>query len=181
MAITGCAIEGAGSKKRGIIREADANVRIDPEVQTSFDQGVSELKDSNYKAAAELFEKVVKRARLHTAPFINLGLSYEGLGEYEKAEESFLKAIDLNPGHLVANTELGLLYRKMGKFDLARKAYETALETSPLYQPARKNLGILCDMYMGDVKCALSHFKKYLELSPDDEQVKIWVADLSNK
>ena len=181
LVLAGCSVDGSRIKRHGTITEADADVRIEPEVQDNFDKGVKELKEGNLEEAINLFEKVAKKARRHTAPFINLGIAYTKNAQYEKAEESFLKALELNPGHLVANTEIGLLYRKTGQFDKARTAYETALNTSPDYQPARKNLGILCDVYIGDLKCALKHFNEYLARSPGDEQVTIWVADISNR
>lgn len=181
LVVIGCSVDGTRVRKQGIAEEADANVKIEPEVQENFNQGVEHLKQGNYEQAIKLFRKVVKRAKRHTSPFINLGIAYKNSGELGKAEESFLSALELNPGHVVANNELGMIYRKTGRFSKARGAYKTALDTLPEYQPARKNLGILCDVYIGDLKCAMKYFTEYLEYSPSDEQVKIWIADLNNR
>lgn len=179
--VTSCAVTNTNFGRSKKIMEAGANISIDADVQADFDTAVVFLKEKKYYEAITLLEKVTKRADRHTAPLINLGLAYVAIGDFKKAEERLKAALALNPRHLVANSEVGLLYRKIGRFQEAKSAYETALHASSQYQPARKNLGILCDVYLGDLKCALEHFNQYLAYSPDDEQVRIWVADLHNR
>ena len=77
--------------------------------------------------------------------------------------------------------ELGLVYRKTGRYKEARTLYESLLSMYPDYLPAHKNLGVLCDIYIQDLRCALDQYQAYLDGMPDDEKVKIWVADVKSR
>jgi len=81
----------------------------------------------------------------------------------------------------VALNELGMLYRRTGKFAAARASYERALSIDPNYHYALRNLGVLCDLYLGDLQCALHTYQSYDELVGNDAQVKIWIADIQNR
>ena len=95
--------------------------------------------------------------------------------------ENFKKALDINRQHPVANNELGMVLRKTGRYVEARQLYEELLATHPDFLPARKNLGVLCDIYIQDLNCALEQYVEYLKGIPEDEKVKIWVADVKSR
>ncbi len=103
------------------------------------------------------------------------------MGKLEEAEKSIKKALELEPEHPVANTEYGVLLRKAGRFAEAREVYERTLKRYPAFLPARKNLGILCDLYLRDLECALTHYRVYSAAVPDNETVRIWIADLEQR
>ncbi|HHP7235780.1 MAG TPA: tetratricopeptide repeat protein [Desulfobacterales bacterium] len=143
-----------------------------------FDRAVDLLEAQDYQGAAELLETVIGASPGVTAPYINLAIAYRHLDQPEKAEGHLKTALELVPDHPVACNELGLLYRKSGRFDEARAMYEQALAGFPQYLPAHRNLGILCDLYLGDLECALEHYEVYSRARPEDEQVQLWIADL---
>jgi len=136
--------------------------------------------DKNAQAVSVL-KSVIEREKRLPAPYVNIAIAYNRLGDTKAAEENLISALKLDIGHPVANNELGLLYRKSGKFKAARTAYENAIKEHPEYLPAIRNLGVLCDLYMHDYECALQQFEDYLELEPDDKTVSLWVVDVKRR
>jgi len=152
--------------------------KMNEESRRDFDRAVAMLKDKDYGQAIDLLEKVIEQSPAVTAPYIDLAIAYQAVGKPEQAEEHLKTALELFPGHPVACNEYGLLYRKTGRFVEARAMYEKAIERFPNYYPAHRNLGILCDLYLSDPACALEHYEIYSKAKPEDEQVKLWIADL---
>ena len=156
-------------------------VDVDPDVELDFKNAIVLMKQGNNAQAVTVLKSVIEREKRLPAPFVNIAIAYNKLGETKAAEENLIKALKLDIGHPVANNELGLLYRKTGKFNAARTAYQNAIKEHPDYLAAKRNLGVLCDLYMHDFECALEQFEDYLELKPDDKTVAIWVADVKRR
>jgi tetratricopeptide (TPR) repeat protein len=150
----------------------------DKALARDFDDAVVMLKDENYDEAIVLLEKVIERSPGVTAPYINIAIAYRRTGRLELAEDNLRGALGVFPEHPVTFNEYGLVYRGTGRFEEARAMYEMAIARYPEYYPAHRNLGILCDLYLNDLACALEHYEVYSEARPEDEQVKLWVADL---
>jgi Tfp pilus assembly protein PilF len=160
---------------------APENVQVDPAVIADFNTAMKYLKVEEYEKGAELLKQLTQRAPSYSAPYINLAMAYEKMGKLAEAEKSIKKALELEPGHPIANTEYALLCRKAGRFAEAREVYERTLKRYPTFLPARKNLGILCDIYLRDLKCALTQYRAYSAAMPNDETVQIWIADLEKR
>lgn len=165
---------------KGVI-EISESFGVDPEVRAEFNQAVALLNEEKYSDAIRLLKAVSGKTSKFSAPYINLGIAYAHTDELEKAEENFKKALEISKLHPVAHNELGLIYRKTGRYAEARQLYETLLTMYPDFLPARKNLGVLCDIYIQDLNCALEQYEEYLKGIPDDEKVKIWVADVRSR
>jgi len=156
-------------------------LNIDADVEEKFKLALSRIKSGEYDQAISLLEQLIAEEKRLPAPFVNLGIAYEKKGDNKQAEKYFLEALNIDLAHPVANNQLGVLYRKQGRFSEARKAYTNALTKHPDYLPVIRNLGILCEIYLRDLPCALQQYEHYLDLQPDDKNMKIWVADLSRR
>ncbi len=163
------------------IKKPTSHVNIDPDVELDFKSAIVLMQQEKYVQAIPVLNAVIEREKRLPAPYVNVAIAHNKLGDVKAAEENLISALKLDIGHPVANNELGLLYRKKGRFRAARTAYENAIKEHPEYLPAIKNLGVLCDLYMHDFDCALQQFEDYLELKPDDKTAAIWVADVKRR
>jgi tetratricopeptide (TPR) repeat protein len=154
---------------------------IESDVEDDFQSAIVLMQQDQNAQAVSVLKSVIEREKRLPAPYVNIAIAYNRLGDIAAAEENLINALKLDIGHPVANNELGLLYRKSGKFKAARTAYENAIKQHPEYLPAIRNLGVLCDLYMHDYECALQQFEDYLELQPDDNTVSIWVVDVKRR
>ena len=172
----GVSVERLKDDREGfIIKETST---MDDESLENFEHAVAMMNNNDYENAIELFEKVIEGSPGVTAPYVNIAMAYVKIDKLESAEKHLQTALAIFPDHPVVCNEYGLLLRKSGRFTEARDVYEKALKSYPEYLPVRRNLGILCDLYLNDQECALKQYEKYSEAMPDDEQVKMWVADL---
>ncbi|WP_224983590.1 tetratricopeptide repeat protein [Geomonas agri] len=172
-------VQRLGQGREGfVIRES---VNLDRQARTDFDKANELLKAGEYQKGAELLEKVIAQAPGLTAPRINAAGAYSQLNKPEQAEQQLKAALEAIPGHPVAGNEYGLLLRKAGRFTEARVVYEKSLAAFPEYRPLERNLAILCDLYLKDLTCARAHYEAYSRATPDDKQVKLWIADLQGR
>lgn len=177
-----CASNTTKVSQEPVIGKQDKqHIDVDSDVQEDFSKAIVLLQQNNNEQAAVILESVIEREKRLPAPYVNLAIAQNRLGDTKAAEQNLISALKIDITHPVANNELGLLYRKEGKFNAARTAYENAIQKHPDYLPARKNLGVLCDLYLHDFNCALEQFEGYLERQPDDKTVAIWVADVKRR
>jgi Flp pilus assembly protein TadD len=156
-------------------------VKISESVRLKYYEALNYLNAGQLERGIAILEKVAETAPLVTAPRIDLGMAHHRNGDLEAAERNLLKALELNASHPVAQNELGIIYRKTGRFKEAKQHYEAAIAVYPGYHHARRNLAILCDLYLGDLNCALNQYEAYMATVPADEEASMWIADLRNR
>ena len=156
-------------------------VRISENVRLKYYEALNYLNDGQLERGIVILEEVAETAPLVTAPRIDLGMAHHRNDDLEAAESNLLKALELNANHPVVHNELGIIYRKTGRFAEAKHQYEAAIAVYPGYHHARRNLAILCDLYLGDLNCALNHYEAYMATVPADEEASMWIADLRNR
>ncbi len=165
----------------GIANKKLTHLNVDSDVELDFKSAIALMQQEQYAQAVVVLKSVIEREQRLPAPYVNIAIAHNKLGQSKDAELNLISALKLDIAHPVANNELGLLYRKAGKFNAARTAYQNAINEHPDYLPAKRNLGVLCDLYMHDFNCALEQFEDYLEQKPDDKDAAIWVADVKRR
>lgn len=163
------------------MKKQTSYIDVDSDVELDFKSAIVLMRENQNAQAVAVLKTVIEREKRLPAPYVNIAIAYNKLGDTKAAEENLISALKLDIGHPVANNELGMLYRKAGKFKAARTAYENAIKEHPDYVSVKRNLGVLCDLYMHDYECALEQFEDYLELNPDDKTVAIWVVDVKRR
>lgn len=156
-------------------------VRVSEAERLKYYEALNYLSDGNFVKGIAILEDVAAAAPMVTAPRIDLGIAYHRQGDLAAAEENLLQALELNANHPVALNELGIVYRKTGRFAEAKQRYEAAIAVYPGYHHARRNLAILCDLYLGDLNCALDQYQAYMTTVPADEEASMWIVDLRNR
>lgn len=154
---------------------------IEGAARADYDAALILLNQGRLDEGIEILESVTAQAPLVTAPRIDLGIAYHRAGNLEAAEEHLERALELNPDHPIVHNELGIIYRKTGRFEDARRSYEAALAVYPGYHYARRNLAVLCDLYLADLKCALSNYQAYMETVPGDDEATMWISDIQGR
>ena len=155
--------------------------RVSSDTRVDYDRALALLEQGQVDEGIQLLESVAEAAPQLSAPRIDLGIAYERAGNLEAAEKNLKLALESNPDHPIALNELGIVHRKTGHFAEARQDYEAALAIYPGYHYARRNLGVLCDLYLGDLECALTQYEAYMKTVPSDDEVTIWIADIRNR
>ena len=150
--------------------------------QLAYEQAIAALKNGATEQALTLLTRLSLDAPDMPRLFTNLGLSHFRLHQAELAEQAFQQAIARNPDDAVAHNHLGILQRRQGRFEDALLEYQRAIEIDSKYARAHLNLGILFDLYLQDLEKALQQYRRYLDLtSEENAQVAGWIVDIERR
>lgn len=177
----GCATTGPGEVSDGKAAE-QALPKVDPKVTAAYEAALSSMRDGHDAVAEKQLLALAEQHPEFSGPHTNLGIIYFRAGEKDKALAQFQHAVELNPNSVVSLNHLGILSREDGKFKEANDYYENALRIAPDYAYAHLNFGILLELYMGKLPEALEHYKRYQELTKEeDPEVNKWIVDLERR
>ena len=150
--------------------------------QLDYERALAALKNDAAEQALPLLTRLSLDAPDKPRLFTNLGLAHFRLQQAELAEQAFQQAIARNPDDAVAHNHLGILQRRQGRFDDALLEYQRAIEIDSKYARAYLNLGILFDLYLQDLEKALQQYRRYLDLtSEENAQVAGWIVDIERR
>jgi tetratricopeptide (TPR) repeat protein len=179
--LAGCAANAPKPEPQAQPVAAKPAIVVAPEDRADFDAAMARMNSEQYQEGIELLDKVIARTQTNPVPYINRGIAHARLGNHKLAEDDLKRALEMDPQHPVANNEYGVLFRKTGRFSEARQLYENLLQKYPYYPMVHKNLGILCDLYLRDYQCALKEYEIYSSAVPEDNTIKIWIADVQRR
>lgn len=108
----------------------------------NFEKGSSLLNNQEYSQAIVNFSRSLEIKEIAEA-YINLGLSYQGMGNFRKAENTFEKAIENNSQNDTIYLYLGLLQIEIGDLNKAINNLEKALELNSENITAKDSLNEL--------------------------------------
>lgn len=102
---------------------ASKNLAItsDSAANSDYQDAQSAMDRADYKAAADLLEKVLSRQPDNADALNLMGFSERKLGETSIALAHYKKALDLQPDHIGANGHLGELYLELKQLDMAEQ------------------------------------------------------------
>jgi tetratricopeptide (TPR) repeat protein len=179
----GCAGMGPSDRPAGVGQMAKSSQpEVEPKIASAYEAALSAMRKGNDAAAEKGLLQLAEQYPEFSGPHTNLGIINFRAGNMDKATAEFQTALKLNPNNVVSLNYLGIINRERGTFKEAYGFYERALQIDPDYAYAHRNFGILLDLYMGRSADALEHYKRYQELSKeDDAEVKKWIVDLSRR
>lgn len=126
----------------------------------------SDLAIEYYNTALELNPNSVEALQ-------NFGIFYQNTGREDLAIINYNKAESIMPDNAIVNYNKGFIYLAMkNEVDSAIYEFTRAIEKFPEYHQAHFNLGIANEQ-KGDLRTALSHFEKSLEVKPDFTEAAI--------
>jgi len=125
----------------------------------------------------ELREKVQKNPK--STVFVRLADELKKTGQLDEAIEVLKNGIEHQPGYMSARVALGKIYLDKDMSDEAKAEFMQVVEAVPDNLFARKKLA---ELYRAedDVELALEHYRKYLSMSPQDEEVQAICQELEN-
>ncbi|MDH3714904.1 MAG: tetratricopeptide repeat protein [Gammaproteobacteria bacterium] len=151
-------------------------------VLEQFDVAVAAMRAGEFDAARETLEELLESNPDVVGAHVNLGITRLRLRDEPGAMQAFETALGLRPQHPVVLNQLAIIERRAGRFSEAQGLYQQALDGQPDYPPLHLNLGILCDLYLRQADCALSHYARYVALGGEQaERVGLWIVDLERR
>lgn len=178
-AVLALLLGGCAMQPRQDSAMADAR---DPAAAAALATALVPLRAGQYDKAVTALRPLTAEYPRYSGPWANLGIALARLGRDAEAETALRQALALKAAAPEVHNELGMLHRRAGRFAEARAAYATALAAAPDFPLAHRNLGVLCDLYLSDLDCALTHYQAYARLAPpDDKEIELWIADLQQR
>jgi tetratricopeptide (TPR) repeat protein len=176
------------SFRRAVLADAEQHLSIDstaagvPTLATDlkgdelYDAAKASYERGNFKAAVDLFKRVVEADPKHKTAWMDLGRIYMVLRQSDDAVAAFKKQAELNPYDEYAYGAIGWAYTTERKYDQAAEAFNKAIEINPLSQYAHAALG---GMYQEahQYDKAAPELEKAVSLKSDDSSLQISLGD----
>ncbi|SFM54568.1 hypothetical protein [Marinobacter zhejiangensis] len=191
-ALNGCASSAVnpGAASQAAIPAVTEQRTWVPEPVEPLDEAQSQLLDSaegalaseNWVMAAERLEALANARPDYALAKARLAWVKERQGDIPAAKALYREALEQRPDDVVSVNNLALLMQREGGFGEARGLLEQGLKYSPEVPELHFNLAVLSELYLLDLETALAHYRRYQELSEDENaRVAGWIADLERR
>lgn len=167
----------------GALKEFLAEIPISPGEDVAYSNAASLYeKQGKVDEAIQYYRKAIEinasRPELHAS----LAKLYDQKGNRAMAEAEYKTLADLDPANAsVTWYNIGAIAKNSNKNDDAVRAFKKAVELDPGYAQAHRELGYAL-VKDGEFQQAVSHMRKYLELSPkapDGAEIREMIKQLS--
>ena len=150
-------------------------------IEDLYKQALDAMRAQDYKQAESLFEQILQLNPKQTGVLINCAIIAKKQQNLAKAQQLLEQVITEQSNHAHAQHLLATVYQQQGIFDKAEQAYKDALKVEPEFKQAMLNYAVLLDLYRGDWQGAKQYYQAFLQLEPDNRQVKMWLAAVEQK
>ena len=139
--------------------------------------GTMYLAKNDLEGALEKFNQAVDMKSNYAAAHFQLALVFEQQGKLNEAITKMEINRQLLPQDTGTAFQLAVLYYKAERYEQAKAEFIRALALDPNFSNARYFLGLLYDRE-GDKEAALDQFERITKLNPDNEEIKLIIANL---
>lgn len=144
-----------------------------------YRQAITALSNSQLEQAESDLKTITRTRPEFAGPWANLALIDIKKNNLESAAKNLAKALEQNPKMPQAFNLLGYIETSKGNINKAADDYRQAIALKQDYAIAHYNLALLNDIYLQDIKVAIEHYKRYLELTDyQDKKTADWVQEL---
>ncbi len=146
-----------------------------------YQQAITHLNSNEPDKAEKIFQSLAKKNSAITGVWVNLGIMQLKRGKLEESEKLLKTALDKDPTFPQTLNLLGLIEIKKGNIRQAEKLYTQAIMQKDGYAIAHYNLALLYDTYLQDIKQAIPHYQRYLDLTDHkDVATANWLEELKS-
>ena len=147
--------------RRPVVRNAQAAVQ-------AYNRGTLYQQGEDWDRAIFFYTRALENDDTFTTAYFNLAAAYWAKGDHVLAKDAYRLAIELQPEAAAARFNLALLHRELRERDKAIEQLEALLKTTPDHAQAHYVLGLLYAEAPANVEKAGQHYRKFLELAPND-------------
>ena len=144
-----------------------------------YRRAITALNNSQLDSAETELKKLTKTRSEFAGPWINLALIDIKKNDLEGAQKNLNKALERNSKMAQVYNVRGFLELSRGNIAKAVDDYRQAIALKEDYALAHYNYALIHDIYFQDIKTAVRHYKRYLELTQNqDKKTAEWVTEL---
>lgn len=146
---------------------------------SAYRRAITALNNSQLEAAEMELKKLSINRPEFAGPWINLAIIDIKKNNFDGAHQNLSKALERNPKMHQALNARGYVELARGNVTKAAGDFRQAFFVKENYALAHYNYALVHDIYFQEMKVAVRHYKRYLELTNNqDKKTADWVVEL---